>query len=148
MPGRGQPAHSCQVASAGADFDAFLAQVRQRYGRLPDSMTLRLARNYGTRIERILGGASSLASLGEPVLPGLYACELAYLVQEEFARAPQDILWRRTKLGLVAPADAAARLRTWLRWPSPEAGVAGGRNGHGLSVGTGPGHHQLAGAGF
>lgn len=99
---------------AGGDFDAFLAQVRQRYGWLPDSLTLRLARNYGTRIERILGDASSLASLGEPVLPGLYACELAYLVQEEFARTPQDILWRRTKLGLVAPPDAAARLQAWL----------------------------------
>lgn len=99
---------------AGGDFDAFLAQVRQRYGWLPDGLARRLARNYGTRIERILGGASGLASLGEPVLPGLYAAELAYLVHEEFARTPQDILWRRTKLGLHAPPDAAERLQAWL----------------------------------
>ncbi|HEY0675396.1 MAG TPA: glycerol-3-phosphate dehydrogenase C-terminal domain-containing protein [Immundisolibacter sp.] len=91
-----------------------IEQARQRSGWLPDGLARRLARNYGTRIERILGSASGLASLGEPVLPGLYAAELAYLVHEEFARTPQDILWRRTKLGLHAPPDAAERLQAWL----------------------------------
>ncbi|MGB7288574.1 MAG: glycerol-3-phosphate dehydrogenase, partial [Candidatus Macondimonas sp.] len=57
---------------------------------------------------------SDLAGLGEAVLPGLYACELDYLVREEFARTAEDILWRRTKLGLGAPPDATARLQAWL----------------------------------
>lgn len=96
------------------DFEGFLAQVRQRYRWLPADLAFRLARNYGTRIERILNGVSDLAGLGEAVLPGLYACELDYLVREEFARTAEDILWRRTRLGLVAPPDAAARLQDWL----------------------------------
>ncbi|MGA9470572.1 MAG: glycerol-3-phosphate dehydrogenase, partial [Candidatus Macondimonas sp.] len=96
------------------DFDGFLAQVRQHHGWLPTDLAFRLARNYGTRIERILHGVSDLAGLGEAVLPGLYACELDYLVREEFARTAEDILWRRTKLGLVAPPDATAHLQAWL----------------------------------
>ncbi len=96
------------------DFEDFLAQVRQRHGWLPTDLAFRLARNYGTRIERILHGVSDLAGLGEAVLPGLYACELDYLVREEFARTAEDILWRRTKLGLGAPPDATAHLQAWL----------------------------------
>jgi len=96
------------------DFEGFLNQVRQCHDWLPADLAFRLARNYGTRIERILSGVSDLAGLGEAVLPGLYACELDYLVREEFARTAEDILWRRTKLGLVAPPDAAARLQAWL----------------------------------
>lgn len=96
------------------DFEGFLAQIRQHHGWLPMDLSFRLARNYGTRIERILHGVSDLAGLGEAVLPGLYACELDYLVREEFARTAEDILWRRTKLGLGAPPDATAHLQAWL----------------------------------
>jgi len=96
------------------DFEGFLAQVRQHHGWLPMDLSFRLARNYGTRIERILHGVSDLAGLGEAVLPGLYACELDYLVREEFARTAEDILWRRTKLGLGAPPDATTHLQAWL----------------------------------
>ncbi len=96
------------------DFAGFLNQVRQQHRWLPADLAFRLARNYGTRIERILHGASNLAGLGEAVLPGLYACELDYLVREEFARTAEDILWRRTKLGLGAPSAAALQLQSWL----------------------------------
>jgi glycerol-3-phosphate dehydrogenase len=96
------------------DFEGFLNQVRQRYRWLPADLVFRLARNYGTRLQRILDGATSLADLGDEVLPGLYASELDYLLREEFARTAEDILWRRTKLGLVAPPDAATHLQDWL----------------------------------
>ena len=82
------------------DFSAFLAALRQRYPFLPQPMSLRLARAYGTRVERVLGGARSLADLGRDLGAGLSEREVAYLVAEEFAREPEDILWRRSKLGL------------------------------------------------
>jgi glycerol-3-phosphate dehydrogenase len=102
-----------------ADCEAYVRHLRGRYDWLPQRLARRLAYSYGTRSERILGNARNPASLGEPVLPDLYACELAYLVAEEFARTPQDILWRRTKLGLVAPRDAEARLQAWLDGAMP-----------------------------
>ncbi len=99
---------------ADGDFGAFLAQVHRRHAWLPAHIAFRLARNYGTRIDHILDGVHHLAGLGEPVLPGLYAAEARYLVHEEFARTAEDILWRRTKLGLVAPPGADMHLQAWL----------------------------------
>ena len=84
-------------------------------------MAYRLARNYGTCIDQILDGVHHLAGMGEAVLPGLSAAEVRYLVHNEFARTAEDILWRRTKLGLVAPPGATARLQAWL----DHSGLAG-----------------------
>ena len=94
----------------GADFAAFLTSVRRRWPFLPDVTAERMARSYGTRIERIIGDAGSLAEMGEDVGGGLCACEIAYLVAEEYARTAEDILWRRSKLGLHVPPGTAERL--------------------------------------
>ncbi len=98
----------------GADFERFLAAVGERWPWLPPALRLRLARAYGSRIERIIREASSVADLGQEVLPGLQAAEVDYLVREEWARTAEDILWRRSKLGLHLGPDAAAILEAWL----------------------------------
>ncbi|MCU0765567.1 MAG: glycerol-3-phosphate dehydrogenase, partial [Burkholderiaceae bacterium] len=61
------------------------------------------------------GDASSLAQLGEEIAPGLHAAEVEYLIAHEWAQTVEDILWRRSKLGLHLPADAGQRLDDWLR---------------------------------
>ena len=92
----------------------FLRTLARRYPWLPDALRLRYALAYGTRIERVLGSAASLGGLGEEILPQLYENELEYLYREEFAHSAQDILWRRSKLGLhLAKADVSA-LERWL----------------------------------
>jgi glycerol-3-phosphate dehydrogenase len=96
------------------DLAGFLAEVRRRYSQLPAELLERYAHAYGTRIERVIGPASSVADLGEQVLPGLYEREIDYLVREEWATAAEDILWRRSKLGLHLPANAAGQLTAWL----------------------------------
>jgi glycerol-3-phosphate dehydrogenase len=96
------------------DFERFLATTASRWPWLPDALRLRLARAYGSRLERILGKAHSRADLGEEVLPGLHAAEIHYLVREEWAGTAEDILWRRSKLGLHLGANAADRLNDWL----------------------------------
>jgi glycerol-3-phosphate dehydrogenase len=96
------------------DFERFLATTASRWPWLPDALRLRLARAYGSRLERILGKAQSRADLGEEVLPGLHAAEIHYLVREEWAGTAEDILWRRSKLGLHLGANAADRLNDWL----------------------------------
>jgi glycerol-3-phosphate dehydrogenase len=103
----------------GADFDAFLKHLTERYPGLPRALLHRYARAYGTRAERILAGAASPADLGEEVLPGLHAREIDYLRREEWAVTAEDILYRRSKLALHVPADGAARLDDWLQSHPP-----------------------------
>ncbi|MFA9219090.1 MAG: hypothetical protein ACEQSK_18560 [Sphingomonadaceae bacterium] len=52
--------------------------------------------------------------MGEQVAAGLYAVEIEYLRRYEWARSAEDILWRRSKLGLHLPRDTAERLQDWL----------------------------------
>jgi glycerol-3-phosphate dehydrogenase len=106
-----------------ADFAAFLAALAARHPWMTASLLRRYARAYGTRAERILQGAASLADLGEEVLPGLHAREIDYLRSEEWAVTAEDILYRRSKLALHVPADGATRLDDWLaRHPAPGPG--------------------------
>ncbi|MEO1089688.1 MAG: glycerol-3-phosphate dehydrogenase [Pseudomonadota bacterium] len=107
-----------------ADFDAFLAAQRNRYRWLPLPMARRLAHAYGTRIDCVLGDARGLDDLGELLGGNLYARELDYLVREEWAVTADDVLWRRTKLGLSLDDAAQARVRAWLAKNEPAAGEA------------------------
>jgi glycerol-3-phosphate dehydrogenase len=97
-----------------ADFDTFLAELKRRRPFLPDELARRLARAYGTRVDDLLGGATSLADLGETFDGGLTAAEVDYLRREEWVTTPEDILWRRSKLGLRTSPESAARLAAYL----------------------------------
>jgi glycerol-3-phosphate dehydrogenase len=101
------------------DYDAFRAALGLRLPAMPATLLDRWARAYGTRVATLLGGATSPAALGAEVLPGLYAREIDYLRDHEWARTAADILWRRSKLGLHLPAAAAARLDAWLAQAPP-----------------------------
>ncbi|KUZ73639.1 glycerol-3-phosphate dehydrogenase [Burkholderia ubonensis] len=102
---------------ANAKFDAFAAQFAARHPWLPAELARRYARAYGTRAERVVGNAKSLAGLGAAIAPGIHEAELRYLRDVEWATRAQDVLWRRSKLGLhVAPGtlDAVtAALDAW-----------------------------------
>ena len=92
----------------------FLRTLERRYPWLPARMRRRYAHAYGTRLERLLGTAGTLADLGSELLPQLYEREVEYLCREEFARTAQDILWRRTKLGLHLLNVDTGPLERWL----------------------------------
>jgi glycerol-3-phosphate dehydrogenase len=79
---------------------AFLAECGRRWPKLPVQLLRRLARSYGTRIEHILPTAAKLEDLGRQHGAGLSDAEVDYLRAKEWARTADDILWRRTKLGL------------------------------------------------
>ncbi len=82
------------------DFTAFAKSVRERWPFLSSETALRLARAYGTRVERIIGSARSMADLGRDFGCGLTEAELDHLARDERARRADDVLWRRSKLGL------------------------------------------------
>lgn len=85
---------------AGADFAAFEDSCAKDYDWLDAAICRRLARTYGTRIHQLLDGATSMEALGHHHGAGLYQREVDYLMAHEFARSAEDILKRRTKLGL------------------------------------------------
>ena len=97
-----------------ADFEAYLNDVRERWNWLPPALARRYAHAYGTRIDRLIGTANELKDLGEHFGDGLYEAEVTYLMRAEWALTDEDILWRRTKLGLHISEETAARLRAWL----------------------------------
>lgn len=102
------------------DLQAFLADVARRWPFLPASSAWRLARAYGTRIERVLGAARSWADLGGDLGVGLSRAEIAYLQTHEWARSAEDILWRRTKVGLHMSPSQRDQVREALE-PVPAA---------------------------
>jgi glycerol-3-phosphate dehydrogenase len=96
------------------DFKGFVEGLKTRYPFLTDRMAERYARYYGTRTERFLGGAASLEDLGEDFGGDLFALEVNYLISDEWAHTADDILWRRTKLGIRLDADGRKRLEAYL----------------------------------
>jgi glycerol-3-phosphate dehydrogenase len=98
----------------GGDFQSFEAEVRARWPFLPPATALRLSRAYGTRLDRVMGDARSLAQMGEDFGGGLSASEVDYLIEHEWARTAEDIMWRRSKLGLHLEPESIARLSAYL----------------------------------
>lgn len=90
------------------DFDRFLRKLRGKYPWLDAATATRLARAYGTRAEVILGDARGACDLGVDFGAGLFQAEIDYLIGQEFALTAEDILWRRSKLGLhLSPVEGA-----------------------------------------
>ncbi|MCB1537954.1 MAG: glycerol-3-phosphate dehydrogenase [Rhodospirillales bacterium] len=92
----------------------FTGDLCAMYPWLEAATIERLARAYGTRALRILGGAHHPSDLGRDFGAGLYEAEIAYLCEAEWARTAEDILWRRTKLGLHAGHDTRTLLERHL----------------------------------
>jgi glycerol-3-phosphate dehydrogenase len=96
---------------AQGDVAAFAERSKQRWPQLPASLIERLAQLYGTRLSRILDDAQSLTDLGTEFENGLTLAEVRYLVRHEWARSAEDILWRRTRLGLRTSPSAVNNLQ-------------------------------------
>ena len=93
---------------------ALARDLAARHAFVGAARATRLVRLYGTRAEAILGHATCEADLGEDFGHGLTAAEVDYLVTHEWARSAEDILWRRTKLGLHFTPAQTARLAAYL----------------------------------
>ncbi len=98
----------------GADFNAYLAARTKDLEWLPGPLLRRYLRAYGTRVDDLLSGARRLSDLGEDLGGGLYRAEVDYLRRAEWAMTADDILWRRSKLGLHVPDGTEGRLTGYL----------------------------------
>jgi glycerol-3-phosphate dehydrogenase len=103
----------------GGDFaydglDALIGRTLQQWPFLGADHARRLARAYGTRARDVLGKAARLDDLGQRFGADLTAAEVRYLMQREWAQNADDVLWRRSKLGLHLSKTQAAALADFM----------------------------------
>ncbi|HKS64969.1 MAG TPA: glycerol-3-phosphate dehydrogenase [Xanthobacteraceae bacterium] len=104
----------------GGDFphdgiEALTARARGLWPFLTEPHARRLIRAYGTRLDRLIGEARDMAALGERFGGDLTAAEVRYLMRHEFAETADDVLWRRSKLGLRLGPEAVAALERFMQ---------------------------------
>ncbi len=122
LPGMGPAWTAHGDALPGSDWgdaDAARARLQVHAPWLPADLARRWAGAYGSRSAMLLEGAAALADLGEDFGGGLHAREVAWLQQHEWARSADDVLWRRSKLGLRLDAAQVARLQAWMQGRIP-----------------------------
>ncbi len=103
----------------GGDFavgetDAVTAVLLRSHPWLARGQAARLVSTYGSEAASILAGAKSAFDLGEDFGSGLTETEIRYLISQEWAVTAEDVLWRRTKLGLVLSDAEAAAVANWM----------------------------------
>jgi glycerol-3-phosphate dehydrogenase len=91
-------------------FDAEVEAARERWRFLTEPEAQRLVGAYGSRLAIVLGEATSRADLGPAFGPELTAAEVRYLMTHEWARFADDVLWRRSKLGLTMQPEGCDAL--------------------------------------
>jgi glycerol-3-phosphate dehydrogenase len=112
LPEAGPPWTANSVLPGGEDFAPMA--LRREYPHLAEATGERLARSYGSEAQRVLAAAPG-SDLGH----GLTEAELRWLVENEWARTAEDVLWRRTKLGLRFTPGEARTLDDYLRRSAP-----------------------------
>jgi glycerol-3-phosphate dehydrogenase len=116
--GRNEPAWTATgpVLPGGdaGNVEALLPALQACYARLPEPLLRDLARRHGTRAHAVLGDAQTVEALGAHFGAGLYAREVDYLVEHEWAVTLEDVLWRRTHFGLRLDAAQQTLLATYL----------------------------------
>jgi glycerol-3-phosphate dehydrogenase len=115
-----RPAWTAEAPLPGGDFawDALDAQVAKARGAWPfleESHARRLVQAYGTRIDHILGTANRLQDLGVNFGADLTEAEVRYLMEYEWAETADDVLWRRSKLGLLVTEEQKQALGRFMQ---------------------------------
>ncbi|MCB9989599.1 MAG: glycerol-3-phosphate dehydrogenase [Rhodospirillales bacterium] len=97
-----------------ADFNHFVEEQKERYDWCPHDIIERYARAYGTRMNILLERAAEGRNMGFHFGDHLFEAEVRYLIDHEFARTAEDILWRRSKLGMHAGDQTVKNLEEYL----------------------------------
>ncbi|NVK31149.1 MAG: glycerol-3-phosphate dehydrogenase [Gammaproteobacteria bacterium] len=118
LPKTQQP-WTAQAALPGGDLpvdgvDDLVQKVRNHYEFVGYAFATRLVRAYGTEVFSVLGDAKNIADLGEHFGSDLYAREVQWLVDSEFAYCAEDVIWRRTKFGLRIDQNQIKLLESWI----------------------------------
>jgi glycerol-3-phosphate dehydrogenase len=96
-------------------FARFAAGAAQTKPGLPPDLMRVLARRHGTAVDELLEGVRTVADLGQHFGGHLYEAEVRYLMREEWAVEPDDVLWRRSKEGLHMTPAQRESFAQWMR---------------------------------
>ena len=110
---------TAEVPLPGGDFavdgfEGLVSQLARDFPFLDPFWSRRLVRAYGTDARSILGDATSAEDLGEGFGATITAAELHWLIKKEYARTAEDVVWRRSKLGLRLTPDEIAQIDKWM----------------------------------
>ncbi|WP_414639621.1 glycerol-3-phosphate dehydrogenase [Aquabacterium sp.] len=108
-----------------ADMAEFQTRLRRRHPWMDLGLMRRWTRAYGSRVLRLLDGVRSRGDLGAEIAPDLYEAELFYLKRHEWAMTADDVLWRRSKLGLHYSAAQRQAVADWFVAQGSRAGEHG-----------------------
>lgn len=138
--GHARPAWTARATLPGGDLAALMGQavvpgqahaqlvrcLQQRHPWMDAAVLRRWARSYGAAVSDLLANAQSPANLGAEVAPGVFERELQYLAANEWACTGEDVLWRRSKLGLHLCSAGRQAVEQWMRalTSAPSAGAS------------------------
>jgi glycerol-3-phosphate dehydrogenase len=114
------PAWTADVALPGGDFPPggaveLVRTLGARHAGMDPALLERLVRRHGSRAAQVLAGSEGAAGTGVRFGADLYAFEVDYFVQSEWARSAEDVLWRRSKSGLRVDAAGVEALSAYLQ---------------------------------
>ncbi|KLK93412.1 glycerol-3-phosphate dehydrogenase [Microvirga vignae] len=120
LPAARKPAWTGEAPLPGGDFpqtgyEALVAELSGAYPFLDHALVARLVRAYGTRTRDVVGNARSMDDMGQDFGAGLTEREVQYLMDQEWALTANDVLWRRSKLGLRLSATQTEALDMFMR---------------------------------
>ncbi len=92
------------------NFEDFIEDKTKQYSHLPESLIQRYARAYGTRMDKFIK-----KDMGENFGDDIFEAEIRYLIDHEWAQSSEDILWRRSKLGLHVTPETIQNLEEYLK---------------------------------
>ncbi|MDC1396010.1 glycerol-3-phosphate dehydrogenase [bacterium] len=108
------------ISLPGGDFPldgviALIRSLRKNYPFLDEAWARRLVRAYGSEARIILGDAKSTEDLGRKFAATLTEREIVWLIEKEYARTAEDVVWRRSRLGLRMTQVEIGELETWMK---------------------------------
>ena len=96
------------------NLDAFSQEFKEAYSYLKEELLHRYIHTYGANVYPLLSSVAAQADLGEHFGHGLYQVEVNYLIEHEWSQFAEDILWRRTFLGLYFTQDEVEKLQDYI----------------------------------
>lgn len=100
------------VTKKNISYQTSIQSLKKDFHWVPPMLLERYIQTYGTRVALLLQGCHKLEDLGQLIIPQLYEKELSFLCEEEWAKTAEDVLWRRTKLGLTTNSIDMQRLQS------------------------------------
>jgi len=106
------------VALPGGDFDyprtQLVSNICNQHPWLSEKTATRYVNQFGTLVWTLLENVTSEADMGRVFSEGVYQAEIDYLMQHEFSQKAEDVLWRRTKLGLYLSQEQQAEVTQYM----------------------------------